>query len=133
MSNSIGVAGGGCTVLPSVARRSAGQARREVTTRIRHAARIWLREGRVNPAGASFLQTASSLKEPSLYRGLPIYIHMYCLLYSKSLLSTEGLLDLLRSQMGPSGQTQKLAVIHRRPQEVRRKVGVKLVRGPWLS
>ena len=63
------------------------------------------------------------------------------------LISTEGLLSkgasflqrtssvhrsssLLRSQRGPNGQTQTLAVIRRRPQEVRRTLTLRLAREP---
>ena len=69
---------------------------------------------------ALFLQRASSLKGPPLNRKAS-YLQTQ---RASAVLSTD------ESEGSFSDQIQTLAVIHRRPQEVRRTLAVRLVRGP---
>ena len=75
----------------------------------RHVARIWPRKGRRNPGASNFSRGFLSKEASSIERGKSSELQRV----SSFGASTEGLLDLLRSQMSPSGQTQTLAVIHR--------------------
>ena len=79
-------------------------------------------EGLLSTEGILFTEPMASSLQRSSFLQMVSFQHMASYLQRAS--------SLLRSQRGPSGQTQSLVVIHRRPQEVRSTLTLRLVREP---